>query len=61
MPIVIKKDECEGCGTCMTVCSRSAISLVETDGKLVAEIEPSECEECGECVGYCMRGAIKKE
>ena len=50
-----------GCGTCMTVCEKSAISLKESDGKMVAEVDPVECAECGECISFCMRGAIKKE
>jgi len=60
MPIIIKKEECEGCGTCMTMCSKSAISLKESNGELVAEIDPAQCEECGECIEFCLRRAIKK-
>ncbi len=60
MSMVVEKDKCEGCGTCMGVCSKSAIDLKDSDGKMVAEIDPERCEECGDCIEFCLRGAIVK-
>lgn len=60
MAVTIEKEECEGCGTCMSVCSNSAIVLVELDGAIVAEVVSELCEECGECIEFCLRGAIKE-
>jgi Na+-translocating ferredoxin:NAD+ oxidoreductase subunit B len=60
MPMIVEKDKCEGCGTCMGVCTKGAINLVELDGKMIAEIAPEQCEECGDCIQFCLRGAISQ-
>jgi TPP-dependent indolepyruvate ferredoxin oxidoreductase alpha subunit len=60
MAIILDKNECEGCGTCVTVCTRSAIILKETDGVIIAEIDSAFCDGCGECIEYCARKVIKK-
>jgi len=60
MPIVIDKEECQGCGTCVTICPNSAIVLKEVDESIIAEIIPELCDECGECIEFCLRGAIKQ-
>ena len=60
MPIIINKEECEGCGTCMPTCPNSAIALKEVDGSIIAEIVLEYCDECGGCIEFCLRGAIKE-
>jgi len=60
MPIVIDKEECQGCGTCVTICPNSAIVLKEVDESIIAEIIPELCDECCECIEFCLRGAIKQ-
>jgi ferredoxin len=61
MPIIINKEECEGCGTCASVCPKSAIVLKEVDGSIIAEVDSELCDECGECIEFCLREAIKKD
>jgi len=60
MPIIINKEECEGCGTCTPVCPNSAIALKEVDESIVAEVVSDLCNECCECMEFCLRGAIKE-
>jgi len=50
----INKEECVGCGACVSVCPHGAISLVS--GK--AEIDDALCVKCGRCVQVCPHGAI---
>jgi ferredoxin len=59
MPVTIEKEECEGCGTCTSICPSSAIVLVEVAGSIIAEVVSELCDECGECIEYCLREAIK--
>jgi len=60
MPIIINKEECEGCATCISICSNSAIVLKEVDESIIAEVVSELCDECGECIEFCLRGLIKK-
>lgn len=60
MPVTIDKEECEGCGTCTSVCPKSAIALVEVAESVVAEVVSELCDDCGECIEFCLRGAIKE-
>lgn len=46
---------CEGCGTCVAVCSQSALSMEE--GKAVCHHE--KCVLCGYCSAKCPAWAIK--
>jgi len=61
MPVIINKEECEGCGTCTSICPKSAIVLKEVDGAIIAEVVPELCDDCGECIEFCLREAIKKD
>jgi NAD-dependent dihydropyrimidine dehydrogenase PreA subunit len=57
MPIFIKQELCNGCGTCVDACPNGAISLMA--GK--AKIEESLCTSCEACVSLCPVEAIRKE
>ncbi len=59
-PFVIEIDakKCTGCGECVSECPSEAISMVERDGKLVAEVKEVLCRGCGACAGICPSEAI---
>ncbi|MDA3880651.1 MAG: 4Fe-4S binding protein [Prolixibacteraceae bacterium] len=48
---MVETDKCTGCGTCVEVCKRNAITLVKYHRSFV---------NCGLCVLKCPRGAIAK-
>jgi len=52
--IYVDKDLCTGCGVCVDVCHRGALSL-RADG---AVIDESLCTSCGHCLDSCVAGAI---
>ena len=52
--MVVNKDVCVGCGTCVEICPVSAIKMV--DG--VAQIDKDICISCGSCLGACPVNAI---
>jgi len=53
--VVVDKDECTGCETCVEACPVQAISM--KDDK--AEIDQDTCTECETCVAECPVEAIK--
>ncbi len=55
MPIVVNKDTCTGCETCVSSCPYDAIVIRE--GK--AEITEL-CQLCKACLGVCPEGAIRE-
>jgi Fe-S-cluster-containing hydrogenase component 2 len=54
--VVVDKESCTGCETCVGACPVNAISMV--DG--VAQIDHEECTECLTCVGECPVEAISE-
>ena len=52
--MVVNKDTCIACQTCVGCCPVNAISMV--DGK--AKIDQSKCIKCGTCKDICPVGAI---
>ncbi|MDA3818762.1 MAG: 4Fe-4S binding protein [Prolixibacteraceae bacterium] len=52
---VIDTSKCTGCGTCVDVCRRDAIKLVNG----VVQIIPELCINCRLCVRKCPEGAIQ--
>lgn len=52
--ILIDKNECTGCGRCVSICLRQAITLVNQ----IAQIDYDECTGCELCISECPRNAI---
>ena len=59
--------KCFGCGLCMTVCPKEAITLSEAsieDGRLVEKpkvaIDVEKCVMCGICVIFCPSNALSE-
>ncbi|MHA1300563.1 MAG: 4Fe-4S binding protein [Candidatus Helarchaeota archaeon] len=55
---IVNEALCSGCRTCVELCPFTAISMVEKDGRLVAEVNEALCKGCGTCVAACPSTAI---
>ncbi|HUT35428.1 MAG TPA: 4Fe-4S binding protein [Planctomycetota bacterium] len=53
--VVVDRDECTGCETCVETCPVEAIAM--KDDK--AEIDQEKCTQCETCVPECPVEAIK--
>lgn len=55
MPVLFEqKKECCGCGACVNICSRNAITMCEDAyGFLYPQIDESLCITCGRCKSVC--------
>jgi len=54
--IGVIENKCIGCGECVTVCDRAALS-VSKDRKI--KINRDICNKCGKCVDVCFRNALE--
>jgi len=50
----IAKD-CVSCGTCLSVCPKSALSIYKG---VYATVDEKKCVGCGKCVGVCPAAVI---
>ena len=52
--LMIKENECTGCGACFNKCPVPAIQMVEnSEGFLFPHINESTCIHCGQCLAVC--------
>ncbi len=48
-------EHCSGCGKCLSVCPRSALSLAEDR----VQVDRIKCDGCGKCTEVCWPGALE--
>jgi NAD-dependent dihydropyrimidine dehydrogenase PreA subunit len=53
----IDREQCTGCGECVTACPGGVLTL-ETG--YVVMVHPEDCEYCGDCEEMCSVGAISR-
>ena len=54
MKQVLEKSRCTGCTTCMNICPKGAITMIEdSDGFKYPVIDQDKCINCGLCVKTC--------
>ncbi len=54
-PIIVAKDVCDQCGSCIAICSPNCITLES----LAVSIESDECIRCGFCLHACPVEALR--
>lgn len=55
---IIDAQNCVACGTCMKVCSKSAIFI---NSGVTAVVDKENCVGCGKCVKACPACLIRLE
>lgn len=51
----VDKDQCSGCGACVSACPFDCISMkADSEGFLYPELNTSKCVNCGICVASCQ-------
>jgi coenzyme F420 hydrogenase subunit beta len=56
---IVRHNLCAGCGTCVAVCARRAISMTEKfPGILIPRISEDSCNACGICFDICPRNKL---
>lgn len=55
IPIIFKqKEDCCGCGACMFLCPRNAITMLsDGEGFLYPSINKEKCISCNKCIKVC--------
>jgi NAD-dependent dihydropyrimidine dehydrogenase PreA subunit len=53
--LVLRAEECGGCGDCVAVCPRGVLAMSEDKAVLV---DHDACIECGACARNCPTGAL---
>jgi len=56
---VINEASCDGCGNCVEICQRGALTLVkDQDGEARYYVKSANCTDCGLCSDICPQDAI---
>ena len=57
-----KRDDCTGCGACLEICPKKAISYRDDhEGFPTPAINQDLCVSCGTCVDNCPNDAIEEQ
>lgn len=57
MDTICEKQLCTGCGACMNICPKQAITMQTQDiGHIYPVIDPGKCVDCGLCHAVCPAG-----
>ena len=54
MKTVCKLNNCTGCSACVDICSKSAITIVDTLSEYNAVIDEDKCVNCNKCYNVCQ-------
>lgn len=55
--LLIRDINCKGCGACVDVCPREAISVTKKTGRT---IDRQKCDQCQLCVQSCLYGSLNQ-
>jgi NAD-dependent dihydropyrimidine dehydrogenase PreA subunit len=55
MPAQVNKEECTGCGDCVTACPVEGVVTLEHEK---AVVKREDCIECNACVDTCSSSAM---
>jgi len=50
---------CNGCGACLKVCPKNAITVTKEGDKAILELDRKLCDSCGRCTDVCYREALQ--
>jgi len=52
---VVKQGLCTGCGTCVAICPKNALTVMECSetGTYLPRLDDNKCNQCGICLGVC--------
>jgi coenzyme F420 hydrogenase subunit beta len=52
---VVKKGLCTGCGTCVAICPKNALTVMECSerGTYLPRLDDTKCNQCGICLRIC--------
>jgi heterodisulfide reductase subunit A len=56
----VSAEKCGACHTCEGLCPYGAVSMIDWNGKQVAQVNEVLCKGCGACVAACPAGAASQ-
>ncbi len=62
MAVVILKERCKGCGYCIAVCPKKALTQTQNlnkQGYNYVEVDEETCVECGMCYTMCPESVFE--
>jgi NAD-dependent dihydropyrimidine dehydrogenase PreA subunit/nitroreductase len=56
--IVVDKEKCIRCGSCVEICHEHCMALVDGDGDIGVRIDYELCSTCTQCIAICPEQAL---